>query len=125
LLTDDSRRPVAGAAEGFFTCEDSMRTTITSRHCEISEELRQRAQAVLNRLAALMIRPVDATLVFDVAPQQATAEIRLHGSGGELVVASGEDKDHRSALDRAEALFSSCRRTFSSARRGRGARDAV
>jgi ribosomal subunit interface protein len=77
-----------------------MRTVITARHCEISDELRDRAGQALERLAGLVDRPVDATVVFDVARQLAIAEIRLHGSRGDLV-ATGEDKDHRSALDRA------------------------
>ena len=102
-----------------------MRTTITARHCEISEELRGRAEAVLQRLSALVPRPVDGTVVFDVAPQLATAEIRIHSSGGELFVAAGEDKDHRTALDRAEDKVRRQLEKSAGSKRGRGARDAV
>jgi len=102
-----------------------MHTTISARHCEISEELRERAQSVLQRLTALVDRPVDGTVVFDVAPQVATAEIRIHGSGGELFVASGEDKDHRSALDRAEDKVRRQLEKRADSRRGRSARDVV
>ncbi len=80
-----------------------MHLTITARHCEISEELRQRAQAVLERLASHAMRPVDGAVVFDSGPGSLTAEIRLHIAKGDLFVASGEATDHRSALDRAEA----------------------
>ena len=100
-----------------------MRTTISARHCEISEELRQRAQAVLERLTAQVNRPVDGTVVFDVAPQVATVEIRIHSSGGELFVASGEDRDHRSALDRAEEKVR--RQLDKNPRWSRGAKDAT
>ncbi|MFN8654041.1 MAG: HPF/RaiA family ribosome-associated protein [Gemmatimonadales bacterium] len=79
-----------------------MRTTISARHCEISDELRERAGTVLERLTALVSRPVDGTIVFDVAAQLQTVEIRIHSSTGELFVATAEEKDHRTALDRAE-----------------------
>jgi ribosomal subunit interface protein len=102
-----------------------MRTTISARHCEISEELRERASAVLTRLTTLVSRPVDGTVVFDVARQLASAEIRIHGSTGEVFVATGEDKDHRSALDRAEQKIRRQLEKSVAAKHGRGARDAV
>ncbi len=102
-----------------------MRTTISARHCEISDELRQRAEAVLQRLTALVNRPVDGTLVFDVAPQLSTVEIRIHSSDGELFVATGEEKDHRTALDRAEDKVKRQLDKSASARRSRGTRDAA
>jgi ribosomal subunit interface protein len=102
-----------------------MRTTISARHCEISDELRQRAEAVLQRLMALVNRPVDGTVVFDVAAQLSTVEIRIHSSAGELFVASGEEKDHRSALDRAEDKVKRQLDKSAGARRARGARDAA
>jgi ribosomal subunit interface protein len=79
-----------------------MHTTITARHCEISEELRARADAVLRRLGELAERPVDGTIVFDVAANAFQAEIRLHVSRGDTFVGTATEKDHRSALDRAE-----------------------
>jgi ribosomal subunit interface protein len=102
-----------------------MRTTISARHCEISEELRERAVSVLQRLTALVDRPVDGTVVFDVAPQTASAEIRIHSSAGELFLASGEDKDHRSALDRAEDKVRRQLERSAGSKRGRSAKDAV
>lgn len=79
-----------------------MQIAITARHCEISDELRARATEVLNRLGGLADRPVDAAVVFDKGPNLLQAEIRLHVSRGDTLVGTGEGKDHRTALDRAE-----------------------
>jgi ribosomal subunit interface protein len=79
-----------------------MQTTITARHCEISDTLRSRAMAVVERLGAIAPRPMEITVLFDADGLQQTAEIRLHVARGEVLVASGEGADHRTALDRAE-----------------------
>lgn len=79
-----------------------MQTTITARHCEITDALRERATAVLERLGSVAPRPVDFTAVFDTEGMQQTAELRLHVARGEVLVAKGEAGDHRTALDRAE-----------------------
>jgi ribosomal subunit interface protein len=79
-----------------------MQTTITARHCEISEALRERALTVVGRLENIATRPIEATVVFDVEGLLQTAELRLHVSRGEVLVAKGEAEEHRTALDRAE-----------------------
>ena len=79
-----------------------MQTTITARHCEIPEVLRERAMSVVERLGALAHRPIESAVVFDTDGGHATAELRLHASRGEVLVARGEGDDHRTALDRAE-----------------------
>ena len=79
-----------------------MQTTITARHCEISDALRERALTVLERLGNIARRPMEATVVFDAEGTQQTAELRLHVARGEMLVAKGEADDHRTALDRAE-----------------------
>ncbi|HEU4763525.1 MAG TPA: ribosome-associated translation inhibitor RaiA [Gemmatimonadales bacterium] len=79
-----------------------MHTTITARHCEIPDALRARAAEVCARLERHASRPVDCSVTFDVGRLAQTAELRLHLSGGEVLVATGEGSDHRSALDRAE-----------------------
>jgi ribosomal subunit interface protein len=79
-----------------------MQTTITARHCEISDALRERALTVAERLGNLASRPMEATVVFDVEGVGQTAELRLHVARGEVLVAKGEAEDHRTALDRAE-----------------------
>jgi ribosomal subunit interface protein len=79
-----------------------MQTTITARHSEISDALRERALAIVERLGNMATRPIEATVVFDTEGLLQTAELRLHVSRGEVLVAKGEAEDHRSALDRAE-----------------------
>jgi len=79
-----------------------MQTTITTRHCEVSEPLRERAVTVMERLGNLASRPMKMTVVFDAAGIQQTVELRLHVARGEILVAKGEGADHRTALDRAE-----------------------
>jgi ribosomal subunit interface protein len=79
-----------------------MQTTITARHCEISDALRERARTVVERLGAFAHRPIESAVVFDTDGGKPTAELRLHAARGELLVAHGEADDHRTALDRAE-----------------------
>jgi len=79
-----------------------MQTTITARHCEISDAIRERALTVVERLGSIATRPMEASVVFDTDGQQQTAELRLHLATGDLLVAGGEAADHRTALDRAE-----------------------
>jgi ribosomal subunit interface protein len=79
-----------------------MQTTITARHCDISDALKERARSVVERLGSIATRPVESAVVFDVEGQVQTAELRLHLSRGEILIAKGEAADHRSALDRAE-----------------------
>jgi ribosomal subunit interface protein len=79
-----------------------MKPTITARHCEISDALRERAVSVVERLGSLAPRPMESTVVFDTDGIEQTVEIRLHVARGEVLVARGEGVDHRTALDRAE-----------------------
>ncbi len=79
-----------------------MQPTITARHCEISDPLRERAVNVVERLGSLANRPMESAVVFDSDGIQQTVEIRLHLARGETLVARGEGSDHRTALDRAE-----------------------
>jgi ribosome hibernation promoting factor len=79
-----------------------MHTQITARHSSLPEDLRERAERVLQRLASHASRPVDATVTFDNHSVKCSVELRLHLSSGETLVASAEAADHRSALDRAE-----------------------
>jgi ribosomal subunit interface protein len=79
-----------------------MRTTITARHCEISDPLRDRAITVVERLGSLASRAMEMTVVFDTEGIQQTVELRLHLGAGDILVASAEGADHRTALDRAE-----------------------
>ena len=79
-----------------------MQTTISARHGEVPEALRERAITVVERLGKVTPRPMDMTVVFDADGLEQTAELRLHVASGEILVAKGQGPDHRSALDRAE-----------------------
>jgi ribosomal subunit interface protein len=79
-----------------------MHTTITGRHSDVPDALRDRAITVVERLGKVTPRPMEMTVVFDADGQEQTAELRLHMAGGEILVARGQGPDHRSALDRAE-----------------------
>jgi ribosomal subunit interface protein len=79
-----------------------MQTTITTRHCDIADSLRDRAQLVMERLAVLAGRATEATVVLALEPIHHAVELRLHAAGGLVLVATAEGPDHRTALDRAE-----------------------
>ena len=76
--------------------------TVAVRHCEIGADLRERADAVVQRLAGLTPFAHEATVVFDAVPQAGQVEIRLHLAGGKFLVASAEATEHRTALDQVE-----------------------
>jgi ribosomal subunit interface protein len=79
-----------------------MRTTVTTRHCEIADPLRERAVLVMERLASLSDRALEATVLFGLEAVRHTAELRLQAAGGAILVATGDGPNHRTALDRAE-----------------------
>jgi ribosomal subunit interface protein len=79
-----------------------MQTTITARHCEVSDPVRNQAITVTERLGSLASRAMEMTVVFDIEGIQQTVELRLHMRSGEILVASAAGADHRTALDRAE-----------------------
>jgi ribosomal subunit interface protein len=79
-----------------------MQTTISARHSEVPEALRERAITVMERLGKVTPRPIDMAVVFDADGLEQTAELRLHVASGEILIATGGGPDHRTALDRAE-----------------------
>jgi ribosome-associated translation inhibitor RaiA len=79
-----------------------MQTTITARHVELSDGLRERAMTIVERLGNIAHRPMDMTVVFEADGLDQVAELRLHLAHGEMLVARGDGPDHRTALDRAE-----------------------
>lgn len=79
-----------------------MPVTITARHCELPDLLRDRAREVADRLETRAGRAVDISLLFDVEGGVPTAEIKLVAAGEEVLLAAGRGDDHRSALDQAE-----------------------
>src|SRR6185312_17087636 len=80
------RRLGRGLSQGGY----AMQTTITARHCEITDALRERARTVVERLGGFAHRPIESAVVFDTDGGQQTAELRLHVARSELLVARGE-----------------------------------
>ena len=72
-----------------------MQTTITARHCEITEALRERAGTVAERLGALAHPPDRVRRRVRHRRRQPPAELRLHTARGEMLVArrSGRSSD--------------------------------
>lgn len=78
-----------------------MQTTVTARHCEIPDALREQARLVLERVVKAAHRPQRAQVVFDVDHQKKLVELKLHLPRGTTRIASAEAADFRTALDRA------------------------
>jgi len=75
--------------------------TITARHCEIPEEVRTRAEEVAEKLARLAHRPQRMEIVFDDDHQRRVVELKMSLPRGQTLMATGEETDFRTALDRA------------------------
>jgi ribosomal subunit interface protein len=78
-----------------------MRVTMTKRHCEISDELKARADQVVEKLVKVASRPQSAEVIFDEDHGAKMVEIVLVLPRGHTKVAKAEAKDFRTALDRA------------------------
>jgi ribosomal subunit interface protein len=79
-----------------------MQITITARHCEVPEVLRERARTLLERLARVAPRPHHGKVLF-IRDHGPTVEIQLHVPHGEIHVGRAQGADHASALDLAVA----------------------
>ncbi len=77
-----------------------MRTIVTARHCDIPDELRERAEQLVVKLAKAAHRPQRAEVVFDADHGQKVVELQLYLPRGQVKVASAEADDFRTALDR-------------------------
>ena len=80
-----------------------MQTTITARHGDIPEDLKARAELLVERLAVRTTRPTSAHVTFVVEKDRAEAEIILNAARGVTYVAKAEAEDARTALDRVAA----------------------
>jgi ribosomal subunit interface protein len=78
-----------------------MRITVTARHCEVSDELRARAETVVEKAAKIANRPQSAEVIFDADHRDKVVELKLFLPRGIVKVASAEASDFRTALDRA------------------------
>jgi ribosomal subunit interface protein len=81
----------------------TVRITITARHCDISEDLRARARARLQRLGQVASRAHHLQLIFGAEHGTPTVELRLHTNRRHVHFAAADGADHRSALDRVVA----------------------
>ena len=97
-----------------------MKTSVTARHCEITDDLRDRATAVMERMERYSPHALEADAVFDEEPDGQRVELRLHVRGGTILVGTATEVDHRTALDRAEEkLRRQLEKTTTQARRTR------
>jgi ribosomal subunit interface protein len=78
-----------------------VKTTVTARHCEVPEEIRTRAEEVAEKLAKLAHRPQRMEIVFDDDHQRRVVELRMSLPRGQTLIATAEEVDFRTALDRA------------------------
>jgi ribosomal subunit interface protein len=76
-----------------------MNTTVTARHCEVTEDLRRRASELIERIGKLAHRPERAEVVFDDDHQRKIVEVIMHLPRGRTRVASAEATDFQGALD--------------------------
>lgn len=79
-----------------------MDTTVSARHCEITPDLTERARGVMERVRHYSQHALEAHVVFDDEAGAQRVEVRLHVRGGQILVATATEADHRTALDRAE-----------------------
>ena len=78
-----------------------MKVLVTARHCEIDDELRQRAIELVKKAAKLGNRPHRAEIVFDDDHQRKIVEFQLYLSQGHTYVSSAEASSFLTAMDRA------------------------
>jgi ribosome-associated translation inhibitor RaiA len=70
-----------------------MEIIVSTRHGEVPESLRARAERVMAHLAQFAHRPTAAHVTFDMDHQRATAEVRLSAARGAVHIASAEAMD--------------------------------
>jgi len=80
-----------------------MRTTMTQRHCEISDELKSRTNKVIEKLEKIASRPQSAEVIFNEDHGEKVVEIVFALPRGQTKVAKAESDDFRTSLDRAAA----------------------
>lgn len=79
-----------------------MKLLVTARHCDIPDDLRTRAELVMQRAAPKAHRPHRGEVVFEVDHHRPQVELRLYSAQGQVFACRAEADDFRTALDRAE-----------------------
>lgn len=77
-----------------------MHVTITARHCEVTDELRERARMLVDRLEKVAQRGHRARVTFLAEHGELAVELQLHTVRGRVHIARATGADLRSALDR-------------------------
>ncbi len=80
-----------------------MKVLVTARHCEIDDDVRDRAVELIEKLAKLATRPQRAEVVFDDDHHRKIVEFQLYLTRGQVHISSSEASDFRKAMDSAAA----------------------
>ena len=78
-----------------------MRIQITTRHCDVPEDVLDRAREQVESLGKFDPRATWAEVVFEEEKQNRKVEIIVHSDGAALVVGAGDATEFRGALDKA------------------------
>ena len=78
-----------------------MKVLVTARHCEIDDELRQRAIELVRKAAKMATRPHRAEIIFDDDHHRKIVEFQLYLPRGHTYVRSAEASSFLTAMDRA------------------------
>ncbi len=77
-----------------------MEVSITVRHTSVSDDIKERARELVDKLMLRAQAPQPAKVVLDQDHDKCLAELKMYIPGGHLVVATAEESDFRTALDR-------------------------
>jgi ribosomal subunit interface protein len=77
-----------------------MEISITVRHTTVPRSLKEKARELIEKLANRAHRPHHAAVVFDSDHGRSVVELKLLMPKSQVVVASAEADDFKSALDR-------------------------
>ncbi|MCH7533353.1 MAG: ribosome-associated translation inhibitor RaiA [Gemmatimonadetes bacterium] len=78
-----------------------MRIQITARHCNVPDTLLRRTEEQIQKLSRYDPRVGSAEVTYTEEKRSRKAEVVLHIHGAEPVVAHAEEREFRSALDKA------------------------
>ena len=62
-----------------------MKMIVTARHCDIPDDLRDRATELVEKVAKLAVRPHRAEIIFDDDHQRKIVELQLYLVGGQVM----------------------------------------
>ena len=77
-----------------------MEISVTVRHTSVPEDIKERARELVEKLARRAYRPQNAKIVLYHEHDRCVAELKMRLAGGQMIVASAEAGEFRTALDR-------------------------